>query len=152
MGLALVAVLRPWPLPQGQRKELPGPAGKGSRPRMEENELYSSTAAGEGLPLLGRLCREGLWASAAADSSCPVVAPSPGQPPYQPLCIASGRPSWGSLACPECQAFSRGSGPVPWAPLRGEGEAGGGGVGVSRGAPSEPSGLLCLRMVLFLGV
>lgn len=29
----------------GQRKELPGPAGKGSRPRMEENELYSSTAA-----------------------------------------------------------------------------------------------------------
>lgn len=57
---ALVAVLRPWPLPQGQRKELPGPAGKGSRPHMEENELYSSTTAGEGLPLLGRLCREGL--------------------------------------------------------------------------------------------
>ncbi|XP_059034829.1 docking protein 2 isoform X2 [Mustela lutreola] len=29
----------------GQRKELLGPTGKGSRPRMEENELYSSTTA-----------------------------------------------------------------------------------------------------------
>ncbi|XP_059034836.1 docking protein 2 isoform X3 [Mustela lutreola] len=30
---------------KGQRKELLGPTGKGSRPRMEENELYSSTTA-----------------------------------------------------------------------------------------------------------
>ncbi|XP_047573241.1 docking protein 2 isoform X1 [Lutra lutra] len=29
----------------GQRKELLGPTGKGSRPRMEENELYSSATA-----------------------------------------------------------------------------------------------------------
>nr|XP_035931105.1 docking protein 2 isoform X1 [Halichoerus grypus] len=31
--------------PRGQRKELLGPGGKGSRPCMEENELYSSTTA-----------------------------------------------------------------------------------------------------------
>ncbi|XP_014393805.1 PREDICTED: docking protein 2 [Myotis brandtii] len=30
----------------GQRKELPGPEGKGSGPCMEENELYSSTTTG----------------------------------------------------------------------------------------------------------
>lgn len=33
--------------PQGPRKELLGQEGKGSRPRMEENELYSSTTTGE---------------------------------------------------------------------------------------------------------
>ncbi|VCX04418.1 unnamed protein product [Gulo gulo] len=44
-GWVWVPAVRAWRLPQGQRKELLGPTGKGSRPRMEENELYSSTTA-----------------------------------------------------------------------------------------------------------
>lgn len=38
------------PAPQGQRKEVPGLDGKGSRPCMAENELYGSRNTGEGLP------------------------------------------------------------------------------------------------------
>lgn len=35
--------------PQDQRKELSGSEGKGNQPCMEENELYSSAAVGEGV-------------------------------------------------------------------------------------------------------
>lgn len=108
-----MTVVRPWPPPQGQRKELLGPARKGSWPCMEENELYSSATAGEGLPLLlgrppqgvvGRSC--GPWL-AASESSCPVAAPNPGQSPYQLLCLISGSGlRWLSLDCSGCQASS----------------------------------------------
>lgn len=84
----------------------------------------------------------GLWATATSESSCPVVAPSLGQPPYQPLCITSGRvPKWGSLARPERQAFTRGSLPLAQVLLLGEGKAG----GFSEGAALGLSVLLCLR-------
>lgn len=129
-GWAWVPAVRDWRLPQGQRKELLGPTGKGSRPRMEENELYSSTTAGEGLSPLQppqgyggvglwwlRLSLPALWLSPAPAS--------PGQPPYQPLCIASGRvPGWGSLARPELTPPC--PGPCCW----GAGQAGGGGESV----------------------
>lgn len=64
-----MTVVRPWPLPQGQRKELLGSAGKGSRPCMEENELYSSTTAGEGLPLPQGAPSPGLWWGGAVGHS-----------------------------------------------------------------------------------
>lgn len=49
-----VLVVRPGTSPQGQRKEPSGLEGKSGWPCMEENELYSSSAAGEG-PLQGAL-------------------------------------------------------------------------------------------------
>ena len=46
----MAMVVNVGPSPQGRRKELSGLEGKGGRPRMEENELYSSATAGEGAP------------------------------------------------------------------------------------------------------
>lgn len=60
-GLGLVTVLRAGPLPQGQRKELSGPEGKGSQPCMEENELYSSATTGEGGCLFCRCALPRAW-------------------------------------------------------------------------------------------
>lgn len=61
VGLGLVT-WRDRPVPQGQRKELPGPEGKGSGPCMEENELYSSTTTGEGVARPPRAWWEEVWA------------------------------------------------------------------------------------------
>lgn len=91
---------------------------------MEENELYSSTITGEGALLSSGRGGEEVWASQQAASSCLVVVPSPGQPPYQPLCITSGcGPRWRSLACPDCQPFNLGSLPLAQALQVGEGRA-----------------------------
>ena len=73
------------PSPQGQRKEL---EGKGGRPRMEENELYSSATTGEGPASApwelspGRGGEEVRAGRLPAQSSCLVVAPGP---PASPL-------------------------------------------------------------------
>lgn len=52
----MAMVVNVGPSPQGQRKELSGLEGKGGRPRMEENELYSSATAGEGAPRFSPGC------------------------------------------------------------------------------------------------
>lgn len=94
---------------------------------MEENELYSSTTTGEraacSLAAVPRVWWGG-HAAAAAESSCSVVAPSPGQSPYRPLCITSGYgPRWRSLAGLHCQPSTLGSLPLAQALLVGEGRA-----------------------------
>lgn len=75
-------MVRPWPPPQGQRKELLGLEGKGSRPCMEENELYSSAATGTGAACLG--CGEEEvqpWGQGLLQGAfLPVVAPSLASP------------------------------------------------------------------------
>lgn len=86
VGLEMAMVVNVGPSPQGQRKEQSGLEGKGGRPRMEENELYSSATAGEGPLLLPRLLSPGRGGEEVragrqpAQSSCLVVAPGPSQP------------------------------------------------------------------------
>lgn len=83
MGLA--TVLSAWTSPQGQRKKLSGPEGPGSRPHMEENELYSTRTTGEGPPAVPRArgaTGAEVWASLLAapplclESSCLWLSPA----------------------------------------------------------------------------
>lgn len=102
VGLEMAMVVNVGPSPQGRRKELSGLEGKGGRPRMEENELYSSTTAGEGAPASPLAVLSRAWWGggeswpAAGPVFLPCGCPRPQPAPYQPLLIASGQAQgWG---------------------------------------------------------
>lgn len=114
-GLDLVTVLRAWPSPQGQRKKLSGLEGQGSRPRMEENELYSTATTGEGPPAVpGRCGARGaeVWASLLAasplclDSSCLWLSAARPAPLSASLHRFRAWPKVELPARPDCQPFT----------------------------------------------
>lgn len=99
--LEMAMVVNVGPSPQGQRKEQSGLEGKGGRPRMEENELYSSATAGEGAPASPQAALSRAWWGrgegwpSAGPVFLPVVAPGPSQPLFSCSASLPARPKVG---------------------------------------------------------